>query len=240
MIKLQTFSSKGIKGKPVSLPKNFEEKKNLKLLAQAVRVYENRNHPGLSKVKSRSEVSAATRKIYRQKGTGRARHGAISAPIFVGGGQVHGPDGRKKVLTMPKKMARKAMAVALSEKARKNRVFVVSNVSTFKKTKEAATLINKITKSLKVEKKNPRITIALADENKKAELAFRNIENIKIELFRNLNAYKVYLGGILLVDKDALSKKNSKSKKAEKKRGASRAGSSSRASKKGGRSRTSV
>ncbi len=217
MIKLQTYSAKGVKGKLVNLPKEFEEKRNLKLLAQAIRVYENRRHPGLSKVKSRSEVTAATRKIYRQKGTGKARHGAISAPIFVGGGQVHGPDGRKRILTLPKKMAKKALAVALSEKAKKDRVLVVSNVSTFKKTKEAATLINKITKSLKVEKKNPRITVALADENKNAKLAFRNIEKVKVELFRNLNAYKVHFGGILLVDKDALDVKKTKPSEVRKK-----------------------
>lgn len=217
MIKLQTFSAKGIKGKSVNLPKEFEEKKNLKLLAQAVRVYENRMHRGLSKVKSRSEVRAATRKIYRQKGTGKARHGAISAPIFVGGGQVHGPDGRKRTLTLPKKMARKSLAVALSEKAKKNRVLVINNVSTFKKTKEAATLINKITKSLKVGKKSPKITVVLADENKKAELVFRNIRNVKVEPFRNLNAYKVYLGGILLVDKDALGAKKTNPLEARKK-----------------------
>ncbi len=216
MIKLQTYSAKGVKGKLVNLPKEFEEKKNLKLLAQAVRVYENRKHPGFSKVKSRSEVKASTRKIYRQKGTGKARHGAISAPIFVGGGQVHGPDGRKRMLTLPKKMAKKALGVALSEKAKKDRVLVIGDISTLKKTKGAATLINKITKGLKTKKKNSRITIALSDENKKSELVFRNIDNVKVELFRNLNAYKVYFGGILLIDKNALGAKSTKLPKARK------------------------
>ena len=108
------------------------------LLTQAIRVYTARRHPGLSKVKTRGEVIASTRKIYRQKGTGQARHGAISAPIFVGGGVAHGPKGVKRQLSLPKKMRRKALSIALSVKAKEGNLLVVEGISKLKKNKRGS------------------------------------------------------------------------------------------------------
>src|SRR3990167_6881084 len=103
MIKLNVYSPKATKKEAIPLLKSLEAKVNMKLLAQAIRVYEDRSHPGLSQVKTRGEVKISTRKIYKQKGTGYARHGAKSAPIFVGGGIAHGPKGIKRKLALPKK-----------------------------------------------------------------------------------------------------------------------------------------
>jgi len=75
MIKARTYSAKGRKLADTVLPKIFEEKGNLKLLSQAIHVYRAKEHQGLSKVRTRGEISLTTRKWYRQKGTGRARHG---------------------------------------------------------------------------------------------------------------------------------------------------------------------
>ena len=91
MSKVNAFSAKGIKQAEVSLPKQFAEKENLSLLSQAIHIYRDRAHIGLAKTKTRGEVARTTKKWYRQKGTGGARHGARSAPIFVGGGTAHGP-----------------------------------------------------------------------------------------------------------------------------------------------------
>lgn len=216
MTKLDVYSEKGTKKKTgMNLPKEFEEKENLKLLAQAVRVYENRIHAGPPKTKTRGEIKASTRKIYAQKGTGRARHGAISAPIFVGGSKAHGPDGRKRTLRLPKKMGRKALSVALSIKAKEGKLLVVDGVSSLKKTKDAAKLISKLITSIKGSKK-AKITFALSIDNKSTSMYLRNIRNLKIEIFSDLNAYKVYKAGILIIDKDALGKKNIKTKKKSK------------------------
>src|SRR3990170_7427665 len=125
MIKLTIYSAKGTRKGSTNLPKSFIEKENLALLSQAVRVYEDRKHPGLSKVKTRGEVTASTRKIYRQKGTGGARHGAISAPIFVGGGIAHGPKGVKRILSLPKKMRKKALISSLNWKLKDSELFVI-------------------------------------------------------------------------------------------------------------------
>ena len=96
----------------------FGGKVNEILLAQSVRVYLANQREGGAKVKTRGEVEGSTRKIYRQKGTGKARHGSIRAPIFVGGGIVFGPVTRDYHLSMSKSMKRKALISALSAKAK--------------------------------------------------------------------------------------------------------------------------
>ncbi len=186
------------------MPKNLQAKENLTLLAQAIRVFEARRHPGLSKTKSRGEISASKRKIYRQKGTGRARHGAKSAPIFVGGGVTHGPSGVKRKLDLPKKMRRRALKVAFTLKSKEGQVIVLEGISKLKKTKEAAALLVKIAQKEKNAQQNGRFTFALSDGNKDAILALRNIENVVVTKFSDLNAYKVYFGGTLVIDKEAL------------------------------------
>lgn len=204
MTKLNLYTAKGIKKNAgINLPKQYQERENLPLLAQAIRVYEDNLHFGLSKTKTRGEISLTKRKAYRQKGTGMARHGAKSAPIFVGGSKAHGPKGLKRTLSLPKKMKRKALKVALSIKARGGKAVVVSNISSLKKTKEAASLINKIAKSEKDIKDNSRFTFVLSDKNKDATFALRNIKNVKTVFFKNLNAHDVYFGGVLVIDSEA-------------------------------------
>jgi len=204
-MKLSVYSASGVKKTSVSMPKRFVAEENLALLAQAVRVYENRQHPGLSKVKTRGERTGSTRKIYRQKGTGGARHGAITAPIFVGGGVTHGPTGKRRKLALSKKMKVKALAVALSEKARSNELTVIEKLNAIKKTKQAQKLVDKLIKS-EIKSKSGRITFALSKKNSQVNLALRNIKNVSVESFSELNAYKVYFAGLLVLDKEALKK----------------------------------
>ena len=99
----------------VDLPADiFEVEVNVGLMHQAyVRQMANKR-AGTHKTKSRSEINLTKAKWYRQKGTGRARHGARSAPIFVGGGVAHGPRPRKYTKDMPRKMRRQALRCALS------------------------------------------------------------------------------------------------------------------------------
>lgn len=213
MSKANVYSAKGIKRPAITLPKNFREKENKTLLAQAIRVYENRLHPGLSKTKRRGEVIASTRKIWRQKGTGRARHGARSAPIFVGGGKAHGPTGLKRQLVLPKKMRQKALDIALSLKARNGQIIAVENISSLKKTKEGQDFINKIVSKEKKVGKDKRFTFVLVDGNSEARLALRNIGGVEVVAYKNLNAYQVFVGGILIFDKDIFKVKKGSKKK---------------------------
>jgi large subunit ribosomal protein L4 len=214
MSKANLYSSKGVKEQGINLPKKFSEKVNLTLLAQAIRVYEWRKHPGLSKTKSRGEVAISKIKIWRQKGTGRARHGARSAPIFVGGGVTHGPEGVKRSLSLPKKMVSKALNVALSQKAKEGKIVVVKNIASLKKTREASTLLAKIADKEKY-KDGERFTFALSEDNKKAILTLRNIKNVSVVRFSDLNAYSVYFGGVIVIDREALSSKSEGKSKSE-------------------------
>ncbi|MCA9980273.1 MAG: 50S ribosomal protein L4 [Anaerolineales bacterium] len=119
-------------GKEVStieLPASiFEAKVNVGLMHQAlVRQLANARR-GTHKAKGRSEVARTTAKIYRQKGTGNARHGSRRAPIFVGGGVAHGPLPRDYSKKMPRKMRRAALRSALTVKAIDGNIVVVDDI----------------------------------------------------------------------------------------------------------------
>ena len=114
---INVFDLSGKKQKSWDIKEDALGASSPKLLAQALRVYESNAHQKTHKVKTRGEVVGSTRKIYRQKGTGNARHGAKYAPMFVGGGIAHGPTGvRPDNMVLPKRMRRRALAVALFDK----------------------------------------------------------------------------------------------------------------------------
>jgi len=194
----------------VALPKEFGEGVNLALLSQARRVYEDRRHPGLSKTKTRGEVRISTRKIYRQKGTGGARHGAKSAPIFVGGGTAHGPKGIKKILTLSSNMKRRALATSFAAKTRELKVVVVDGLSKITKTKEAGILVKRVLDDNSAK----RGTLILSKTSWGALRFFRNLANLDIFSSSNVSAYDVYNGGIILIEKSLIEvKKEEKVKK---------------------------
>ncbi len=217
MAKAIVYTNTGTKKAAKNLPENFNTEINEKLLAQAIRVYEWQSHTGSSKTKTRGEVEVSTRKIFRQKGTGNARHGSISAPIFVGGGVAHGPTGIKRSLNMPKAMKRKARDIALSKKAKDGKVILLEGLNNVKKTKEAAKVVSRIVSELNV-KKNSRFTLVLKDLESPAFKSFRNLENLKIVLYKDLNAYSIFLGGMLLIDSEVFEKEKKTTKKTKPKK----------------------
>lgn len=198
-MKINSYSSTGKKLETAVFPKALEGSNNLPLLAQALRVYLWREHPGLSKTKTRGEVSLTTKKWFKQKGTGNARHGAKSAPIFVGGGTAHGPKGIKRTLSLSKNMKQKALKTALTLKAKENEIVFVSGIEKWKKTKEAGEFLKKVSQGKKV-------LFALSEKNTGAFRFIRNVKNVQIKQFADLNAKDVFLSGILVVDKEAVKK----------------------------------
>lgn len=205
MLKAKTYSLKGTKLTDFSLPKEFGEKENLSLLAQAVRVYEERSHIGFAKTKTRTEVNRTTKKIYKQKGTGGARHGARSAPIYVGGGTAHGPKPIRRVLTLPKKMTKLALFQALSLKLSRKQVFVIGGIDKLAKTKEARNFLTRITKAEGI--KSKKFTFVLSEKNISAKRYLKNLKGTKIDIYRNLNVFNVLFGGILIFDNEIFNKK---------------------------------
>lgn len=213
-MKINLYSPKTKTAGSFTLPKEMLGRVNKPLLAQAIHVYRDRQHAGNSKVKTRGEVSLTTAKWYRQKGTGRARHGAKSAPIFVGGGVAHGPKGVKRELYLPKKMKQKALASALSLKAASKKIVAAKDLSSIRKTKDAQVLFESIYKGENAKPK-AKMTVAVSQTNKDFYTFVKNIKNINTISYRDLNAYKVVYGGLLVVDVDALQPAPAKSKAKE-------------------------
>lgn len=208
MLKARVYSLKGTKLEDFSLPKEFGAKQNLALLAQAVRVYEERSHVGLAKTKTRTEVNRTTKKIYKQKGTGGARHGARSAPIYVGGGTAHGPKPIRRVLTLPKKMTKLALSQALSSKLSQKQVIVVSGIDKLAKTAEAKDFLKKVSKGEDI--KSKKFTFILSEENTPVKRYLKNLDGVKVDIYKDLNVFNVLFGGVLIFDNDIFVKKLAK------------------------------
>jgi large subunit ribosomal protein L4 len=195
MIKAPVFTIKGTKTGEMSLPKEFEEKVNLPLLAQAVYIYEERAHVGLRKTKTRSEVERTSKKLYKQKGTGGARHGSRRANLFVGGGVALGPRPIKRILNISANLKTKAKAVAYSIKANDKDLAVVSGISKIEKTKTAGEFLKSLAKSFKAKS----FTFVLSDEAKGAIRFLRNLSNARFVFFKDANAFDIYTGGLILM-----------------------------------------
>lgn len=203
MVKVLTFTAKGTKTKETTLPREFDVKPNLNLLAQAVHVYEERSHVGLRKAKTRSEVNRTTKKLYKQKGTGGARHGSRRANLFVGGGVALGPRPIRRILTLPDKLKVSAKAIVYSLKADQKELVVVSGLSKIGKTSEAAELVKALTKVTAAK----RFTFILSIEAKEIVKFFRNLANASAIFYRDANAFDIYKGGMIVLDRDVFSLK---------------------------------
>ena len=125
---------------------------------------------GTHKTKTRGEVRGTTAKWYRQKGTGRARHGDRKAPIFVGGGQAHKPRPRDYSQKMPRKMRRLALRSALSAKAAANEIIILDGLS-FEEPKTA--VMKEMLDKLAVE---GSAVVLLAERNENVEKSARNLQ----------------------------------------------------------------
>lgn len=187
------YDSKGAKNGTFALPKEiFGAKINKVLMAQAVRVYLANQRTGTAHTKSRGEISLTSAKWYRQKGTGRARHGAQSAPIFVGGGVAHGPKNKDYSLSLPKKMKKAALYSALSLRLKDGDIKILSGLSKITpKTKLMNQILNKITEDKKGKSKILLVTSATPKELTNVYKAGRNIKNVEILNARLLNTYEV-------------------------------------------------
>ncbi len=122
---------------------------------------------------TRGEVSGSTRKIYRQKGTGRARHGSMKVNLWPGGGVVHGPKPRSYEKKMPRRMRRAAYRSALTVKAQDKQVVVLDALALdTPKTREIKTMIDRLSLG-------GSVLIMLPDKNENVELSARNLPNVK-------------------------------------------------------------
>ncbi|GDX32424.1 50S ribosomal protein L4 [Actinomycetes bacterium] len=184
----------------VELPAEiFDVQVNIPLIHQVVVAQQAAARQGTHSTKTRAEVSGGGRKPYKQKGTGRARQGSIRAPQYVGGGVVHGPQPRDYSQRTPKKMKVAALRGALSDRAREDRIHVVSELvaGEVPSTKSAAA-------SLAALGLQGRVLVVVSRDETTSWLSLRNVDNAHVVAPDQLNTYDVIVSDQVLFTKAAL------------------------------------
>lgn len=181
----------------ISLPENVFglswDTKAEKLVDQVVKSMLNNERTPIAHTKTRGEVSGTGIKPWKQKGTGRARHGSRRSPIWVGGGIAHGPrNERDYSVKINKKMKTKALFVVLSKKFKDGEVLFLNEISLkAPKTKEAKEILNSIAKidnKANINRKKNAAFITTVGKNDNLSKSFRNFGNLEIGEVKDLNA----------------------------------------------------
>lgn len=168
----------------VALSEDASEKVNKAVIYYGIKALRNNLRHGTVKVKSRGEVKRTTKKLYRQKGTGNARHGSKRANIFVGGGNVHGPQPRSYNEKINKKFKNKCYQEIFKYLLQNNGVHVVSDLSFDKpSTKTAAQFLQ----NLKLQK--ALLVLPYDERYQNVALSFRNLKDVKVVAEHNINFF---------------------------------------------------
>ena len=201
-MKIDTYNQNGEKVGTTELPDAiFGVEINPTLLHQAVVAQMANMRKVIAHAKDRSEVRGGGKKPWRQKGTGRARHGSRRSPIWVGGGVTFGPtkykNFKKKINV---KMKRKATLMALSGKARDEELIVLDKIElTAPKTKEMAIVVDKVVPDLKT------ALCMLPEKNETIQRAGRNIADFKVVNTGNINVVDLLNHKYLVLTQDTVA-----------------------------------
>ncbi|MEA3355416.1 MAG: 50S ribosomal protein L4 [Patescibacteria group bacterium] len=176
----------------------FGAKINQPLMAQAIKVYLSNQRQASAKTKSRGEIKVTKKKVWRQKGTGRARHGSKNAPIFVGGAKAHGPTGEQNYkLTLSKKMKRASLFSALTKQLKDKKIMAITGLEKLKpKTKKFHKIFTKLFKS-------PQ-KIILVTNLTSIKRATNNLTYISLTAAKNLNTYHLLNANQIIFTKKSL------------------------------------
>lgn len=204
-LKQSVYDLKGAVSGSIELPAEiFGAKVNKTLMTQAVRVYLANKRRGTLSTKSRGDVKISTRKIYKQKGTGRARHGAASAPIFVGGGIAFGPKPRDFSLKLNQSMKRVSLFSALTLKLKEGEIKIITGLEKIEpKTNKMVDVIKK----LELDGKKSQVLLVMprsGSECLNVTKAARNIKGVTVMGSNLINTYEVLSNKRILFMKDAI------------------------------------
>jgi len=208
------YNAQGKKSGTVTLSESvFDVKWNNALMHQVVHSMLDNARTPTAHVKDRGEVRGGGKKPWRQKGTGRARHGSIRSPIWKGGGVTHGPRKDKDYSrAIPKKMRAKALFMALSKKLRDGEIIFIENfgltepkTSVAKKTLTALSGISGFEK-LSTKKKNAAL-IAFPEMNDAARKSFSNLGNVRTVKVSDLNPVVVLGNSFVVIESPEASTK---------------------------------
>lgn len=204
------WNAKGEKAGSVTLPAElFDAAWNADLVHQVVVGMEANARPTTAHTKFRGEVSGGGKKPWKQKGTGRARHGSTRSPIWRGGGVTHGPRAEKDYsVKINRKMRVAALASVLSRKFREGEVVFVESLAIAEPaTKEAKTRLVALAKGagvpeLATKRKNAAV-LAFAKKDTTSEKSYRNIGSLTLEEVRNLNPVDLVTKKFLVIENPA-------------------------------------
>jgi large subunit ribosomal protein L4 len=201
MPKVDLYNIKGETVGDIELSDNiFGVEVNVNALHQAVKNQLANKRQGTQSTKTRSEVRGGGAKPWRQKGTGRARHGSIRSPIWVKGGVALGPKPRSYRYTLPKKVRRIALKSALTSKVNENGILVLDALNFENiKTKQMAEVLNNLNA-------NSGALIVLDSKNENVEKSARNIPGVKTAFVNTINVYDILRYEKLIITKDAVAK----------------------------------
>ena len=177
-----------VKGKPISQVDLADDVFNVpvksSVLHEVVTMQLANRRAGTAAVKHRSDIKGSGRKLYRQKGTGRARRGNIKSPLLRGGGVVFGPDGRNYKYQVPKKVKKLALKMALSSKLDAKELVVLDRFDLEEiKTREFVGVMDTL--------KLKSALIVTDEKNENLELSSRNVNDIKVLRSEGLNVYDI-------------------------------------------------
>ena len=201
------YNQKGGEAGKIALPeKVFSAKWRADLVHQVVESMKSNKRAGTADTKDRGEVRGGGKKPWKQKGTGRARHGSSRSPIWIGGGVTHGPLAEKNYnRKISKKMRAQALFSVLSKKLKDNEIIFIETLSLPEiKTKNAVEVMKSLAKASGVKtfatSKKPRVLTALFARDTKAEKSFRNIPSLELVFLKNLNPMDVLNYKYLLIE----------------------------------------
>lgn len=198
------FKATGEAGEALELPNDpFDGVVNEAVLHQAIKAYLANQRQGTASTKTRGEVSGGKRKIWRQKGTGRARQGSIRAPHWKGGGVVFGPHPRDYHQDLPRKVRSLARRSAFNTRANNDQISVIERFETDgPKTRRILDLLGKIGI------RDRKVLILTNGANGDVYKSVRNLSNVDVVPFRDASAYDVLTASELLIEADALKADN--------------------------------
>lgn len=206
-MKTQIYNLKAEKVGEIALPKEFFGAEfSDSLISQVIRIALANKRSSYAKTKTRSEVAGTRKKVWAQKGTGNARHGNRTAPIFVGGGSALGPDGNQNYsLKIGKKMKRKALLSLLTKFAENQGILIIDNFSKIDpKTKSAVKLITGLKSHDEVLSKSQKIGIITTKTIVPVKRAFGNLKNISLFSLKSLNTYDLSKQNYLIFSSKAV------------------------------------
>jgi large subunit ribosomal protein L4 len=185
----------------------FGAELNESLIHAAVMNYRANARAGTSATKTRGNVSGSGRKLWKQKGTGRARIASLRSPLWKGGGNVHGPQPRDWSYQMPKKMRRGALRSALSERLREGNIIVVDGFEMkTAKTKDFLNVIDSL--GLIENSKRAKTLVVDSLDNANLILSSRNVQKTKVTNSFGVNIYDIIYHEKLVISKAAVEELN--------------------------------